>query len=189
MSGTDDVIWLTYDALSVRLGITPESCRNLVRRRRWARQDGNDGARRIGVPREYLDDRDNPAPVSGPTDGDMDLPTDGGINPPHDGAMTMALAALERHLSRLEDDLTQARAQITDLALERDEARAALKQVDVLRAQLDAERARASAAELDRDRWHTEAQQDQAARAINADKVRAELIAWKAQPWWRRALG
>lgn len=195
MPDTDDVIWLTYDALSARLGITPESCRNLVRRRRWARQDGNDGARRIGVPHDYLEERDDSS-TCGPADGAIESPTSVPTDAPVDGGMVMALAALERHIGRLEGDLAQARGQIGVLTLERDEARAAVRQVELLCVQLDAERARASAVELDRDRWHDEARQDRAARIAEAEKaqaeaddVRAELKAWRARPWWRRALG
>lgn len=197
MADTDDVLWLTYDALAARLGIGSESCRNLVRRRRWARQDGNDGLRRIGVPREYLSERDEvSSPTRAPTDVEGDPPTDVATALPSDGGVALALTALERHIRRVEDDLDQARGQIEVLTSERDEARAALGQVEVLRAQLDAGHARIQAAEADRDRWYAEAQQDRATRLSDAerahaeaDAVRVELAAWKARPWWRRAFG
>lgn len=205
MPASDDVVWLTYDALAARLGITSESARNLVRRRRWERIDGNDGARRIGVPHDYLSERDDsPSPMMGdtvaPSDGGILVPHDGGDgrpdDRPHDGGMTVALAALERHIRRIEEDLSETRDQIRVIAAERDEARAALAQIDVLRAQLDSERARTGAAEQDRDRWFSEARQDREARFAQAaqaqaevEAVRAELMAWKARPWWRRAFG
>jgi hypothetical protein len=46
--------WLTYDELADRLGIGRESARTLVKRKRWARQPGNDGRARIGVPLEEI---------------------------------------------------------------------------------------------------------------------------------------
>lgn len=201
MPDTDDVVWLTYDALSTRLGITPESCRNLVRRRRWARQDGNDRVRRIGVPQDYLSERDEPtsplaAPIMGDTDGDTNPPTNGGARGPHDGGMAVALAALERHVERIEADLDNARDQITVVTAERDEARAALVQIEVLRVQLDAQRCQLDAAVEDRDRWHAAAELDRATHRTDAEqareeaeKLRAELTRWQARPWWRRAFG
>ena len=48
------VEWLTYDELADRLGIGRESARTLVKRKRWARQPGNDGRARIGVPLEEI---------------------------------------------------------------------------------------------------------------------------------------
>lgn len=201
MPDTDDVVWLTYDALSARLGITPESCRNLVRRRRWARQDGNDRVRRIAVPYDYLSERDEPPsspaalPIGG-TDGDTNPPTHGVDRVPHDGGMIVALAALERHVERIEADLNHARDQVAAVTAERDEARAALVQIEVLRVQLDAQRCQLSAAEQDRDRWHAEAEQDRAARRADAEQARAEaenlrtaFTKWEARPWWRRAFG
>lgn len=201
MPDTDDVVWLTYDALSTRLGITPESCRNLVRRRRWARQDGNDRVRRIGVPQDYLSERDEPTspidtPIVGGTDGDTNPPMHGGNHVPHNGGMVVALAALERHVERIEAELDHARDQISAVTAERDEARAALAEIGLLRVQLDAHRCQLEAAQQDRDRWHAEAEQDRAVRRTdaetaraNAEAVRAELAAYKARPWWRRAFG
>jgi chromosome segregation ATPase len=108
----------------------------------------------------------------------------------------VTLAALERHIKRIEEDLAQAHEQVTAISVERDEARAALAQIDVLRAQLDSERSRTGAAEQDRDRWYSEAQQDREARLAEAAKaqaeveaIRAEFTAWRARPWWRRAFG
>lgn len=201
MPDTDDVVWLTYDALALRLGITPESCRNLVRRRRWARQDGNDGARRIGVPHDYLSERDEPPfPIDGaispPMDGTANPPTEGGMHGPTDGGLSIALATLERHIERLEGELAEAKEALAAAISERDAERVVAAQVEALRSILEVERARVSTAEQDRDRWHAEAQQDRTARLMDAEKaqaqadaIRAELAAWKARPWWRRAFG
>lgn len=201
MPNADDVVWLTYDALAIRLGITPESCRNLVRRRRWARQDGNDGARRIGVPAEYLAERDDtPSPADGaidpPIDGASDVPLSGGAYAPAEGAIAAVLTTLERHIERLEGELAETKAELAAMTVERDTERAVAAQVEALRSVLEVERARAGTAEQDRDRWHAEAQQDRAARLADAEKaqaqadaIRAELADWKARPWWRRVLG
>ncbi len=50
----DAVVWLTYDEIATWLGIERESARQQVKRKRWARQNGNDGKVRIAVPEEVL---------------------------------------------------------------------------------------------------------------------------------------
>lgn len=67
---------LTYSELATALGITVGSAKNLVRRKRWMRSNGNDGAARIAVPDEYLIEHRKSGIGAG---------TDGDINPPHDG--------------------------------------------------------------------------------------------------------
>src|SRR5215207_6706343 len=46
--------WLSYDDLAKALGITPDSARRLVARKRWPRKPGNDGRALIAVPAERL---------------------------------------------------------------------------------------------------------------------------------------
>jgi hypothetical protein len=46
--------WMTYDEMATALGITPESARRLVTRRKWPRKIGSDGKARIAVPAERL---------------------------------------------------------------------------------------------------------------------------------------
>src|SRR5215210_449601 len=46
--------WLSYDDLAKALGITPDSARRLVARKRWPRKPGNDGRALIAVPVERL---------------------------------------------------------------------------------------------------------------------------------------
>ena len=97
------------------------------------------------------------------------------------------IAALSSHIERLERALRDAKTTLSDMTVQRDEARSsataareevwmARGQIDVLRAQIEAERARTAAADrraeevaADRDRWHAES----TAR----------------RPWWRRLAG
>jgi hypothetical protein len=51
---TTDTRWLTYDEIAAALGITPDSARRLVARKKWSRTAGNDGKARIGVPVERI---------------------------------------------------------------------------------------------------------------------------------------
>jgi hypothetical protein len=86
------VEWLTYDELADRLGIGRESARTLVKRKRWARQPGNDGRARIGVPLE-------------------EIPARGEQAPERSGDQTGAvLAVLTRHIERLESLLADTQA-------------------------------------------------------------------------------
>ena len=48
--------WLTYAEASERLGIKPESVKRRARSRKWPRRVGNDGAARVLVPFERLED-------------------------------------------------------------------------------------------------------------------------------------
>ena len=72
----DDIQWMTYAELAETLGIGADSARNLVRRKRWARQTGNDGLARIGVPVEHLEEHHKCA------DGAYDAPTSPPTSPP-----------------------------------------------------------------------------------------------------------
>jgi hypothetical protein len=47
---------MTYDELASALGITPDSARRLVARKKWQRSPGNDGRARIHVPPDALPD-------------------------------------------------------------------------------------------------------------------------------------
>src|SRR5918998_5196380 len=128
-------VWLTYDELAERLGIERESARQHVKRKHWARQRGNDGKVRIGVPEEVLSARSEPdteggtEPVQAPV---QPLVQDPGVT-----------AVLTRHIERLETQLEEALKRVG----ERDEL---LTQRDVLTTQVDALRAALAAAERDR---------------------------------------
>src|SRR5215203_3794088 len=49
---------LTFAELAKRAGITIGGAKNLVRRKRWARHAGNDGATRVSVPVGFLAEAD-----------------------------------------------------------------------------------------------------------------------------------
>jgi hypothetical protein len=55
MDGTTS---MTFAELAKRAGITLGSAKNLVRRKRWTRHLGNDGATRVCVPQDYLTETD-----------------------------------------------------------------------------------------------------------------------------------
>lgn len=147
-----DTRWMTYDELAAALGITPDSARRLVARKKWPRKAGNDGRARIGVPAERIPDR---PPVGAPDEIPDDTP-----DSPADARddITPVIRVLSQHIERLEKELESVRA-------ERDIERAraadlALKaaQVDALNAVLDAEKKRAEEIGNDRDRWAAQAE-------------------------------
>lgn len=47
---------MTYDELATALGITPDSARRLVARKKWSRSPGNDGKARVHVPPDVIPD-------------------------------------------------------------------------------------------------------------------------------------
>jgi hypothetical protein len=163
-------VWLTYDELAERLGIERESARQHVKRKHWARQRGNDGKVRIGVPEEVLSSRSEPD-------------TEGGTEPVqapvHDPGVT---AVLTRHIERLEAQLEDSLKRAGDrdeVAKERDLLIAQIESLnDSTKIQVDALRAALAAAERDRDRWHEMA---------TAKPEQAALV--ERRSWWRRLAG
>lgn len=176
----DVVRWLTYQELADALGIGGDSARNLVRRKRWARQSGNDGLARIGVPIEHLEqhtcggsDAPTNAPADPPTDGD----TDGGMV----AAMEAHLESLQAEVTRLAalnatgrvdlereqgraDDLTRELAAVREalavVTAARDAEAARAGQVDVLNAMLEIERQRLTETRQEADQRLAEARQE-----------------------------
>lgn len=118
---------LTYTELAAALGITGASARNLVRRRRWRRDKGNDGQARIAVPVDVLAQR---APASAdtapPTMPDMTAPTTAPSPESHVDIVELRIA-----YARLEEALGS------------------------IRAVVEIERERRAAVEADRDAWRT----------------------------------
>ncbi|MFC1456407.1 hypothetical protein ACETIH_06665 [Microvirga arabica] len=166
-------VWLTYDELAERLGIERESARQHVKRKHWARQKGNDGKVRIGVPEEVLSTRSEPdtetgsAPVQPPVHA-----------PASDPSVT---AVLTRHIERLELQLEETLKRVAErdeLVIQRDAART---ERDIANTQVEALRAALSAAERDRDRWYD------VATAPKPESQKAEAVERKS--WWRRLAG
>lgn len=166
---------MTYDDIASEMGLKPPSARQLVRRKGWRRVPGNDGRARVEVPVDELA-REIERGVDTPVDPEPfepvepETPVEAPVTPP-------IVTALESHVARLERAL-EASAIALSLALSergeavtaaqalRDEAATARTEIAVLRVQLDAERQRAEAAQVERERWHEMAR----------------------QPWWKRLI-
>jgi hypothetical protein len=163
-------VWLTYDELAERLGIERESARQHVKRKHWARQRGNDGKVRIGVPEEVLSARSEPD-------------TEGGTEPVQAPVQDPGVTAvLTRHIERLEAQLEEALKRAGDkdeVVKERDLLIAQVESLnDSTKIQVDALRAALAAAERDRDRWH---------EVATAKPEQAAPV--ERRSWWRRLAG
>jgi outer membrane murein-binding lipoprotein Lpp len=135
-----DTKWMTYAEIAELLGIGADSARNLVRRRRWPRQAGNDGLARIGVPVEYLDEN---AKADGPIDPPADPPADSPTNGTIDGGHVISI--LTSHINRLEREMEALREDRDAERRHREAERNRLQsEIEVLRSERDAERLRAS---------------------------------------------
>jgi hypothetical protein len=151
---------VTYAELATRLGITVPSAKNLCRRKKWSRAPGNDGATRISIPQDYLDEH---APqsraISTGTDTGTDADTSTATSTGTGGGIHLsALAVLERQIERLESE-------VAALKTERDVLASMPVQVAALRATLEAVTA-------ERDRLLTR-----------------EHLREQRRPWWRRLAG
>lgn len=156
----EDVRLLTYDEIASAFGITRESARQLVIRKRWGRRKGNDGKARIEVPEEALENVSPPEHTPpAPSDNTGDDPSDRtssstGDDPSHDTSdLSAAVAILERHTGRLEGELAAMRVKLETMEGERDVERARAGQVAVLEAVLEIERTRLAEARQEADRW------------------------------------
>jgi hypothetical protein len=160
-----DVKWMTYAELAEALGIGSDSTRNLVRRKRWPRRPGNDGLARIGVPMEHLSKHSKPeGGINPPSDEPISPPAGAPIEPPTDGGI---IQVLNRHIERLERE-------VEILKGERDAERARAVQVDSLKAALDIERQRVDEWKAVADRW-----------AMQTERLSERRRGW--WPWRRSA--
>ena len=137
--------WLSYNDMAKALGITPDSARRLVARKRWPRQQGNDGRTLVAVPSERLPP-DN-APDASPDDpsdtrGDFTPDIPPAVAPDVSGVLTV----LTRHIERLEAELAAA-------VSERDVERTRAAQGAVLEAVLEIERTRLTESRQEAERW------------------------------------
>jgi hypothetical protein len=152
----EDVRLLTYDEIASLFGITRESARQLVIRKRWGRTKGNDNRARIEVPEDAItgaSTSDAPSHDTGHDPSDDTSERTG--ESPSDFAAVVAV--LERHAGRLEAELAAARSRIEAVEGERDAERAKASQVAVLEAVLEIERTRLAEARADADRSRAEA--------------------------------
>jgi hypothetical protein len=104
MSSTmSDTKAYTYAELAAALGTGVPSVRNLVRRKRWARVNGNDKLARILVPVDYVEkERQQPAPTGGMPHAAQAAA--------QDAPQETALMVLTRHIERLEAELEPLRS-------------------------------------------------------------------------------
>lgn len=170
---------MTYDELAEALGKSPEAARQIVKRRRWRRTQGNDGKARISVPVEelQLDQAVDPAstdavtPRSKPGRSQVDRPDVSEV-------LTGHIKRLEGDVQALKEERDREKAIRAEAESSRDQAfelhRNLSIEIGALRSSIETEKARASfererALELkaERDRWA-----DQASRS-----------------WWKRLLG
>jgi hypothetical protein len=177
MSDTQDTRWLSYDDLAKALGITPDSARRLVSRKKWPRKTGNDGRALIAVPAERLAQDKPPGVVedavpaivpaivadASPETGDDILPVV--------RVLTGHIERLEQQLAAAQAELTEERARAAALALQAAE-------VDALNTVLETERQRIEDLKTERDRW-----------AAQAERLAMPAPAPVSRGWWpfRRA--
>src|SRR3954468_69947 len=83
---------LTYAEMASVMGITLASAKNLTRRKRWPRTRSNEGLVRVLVPLDYLDEPDGREGSGSSPEGLVDGRQEA----------LGAIAALERHVARLE---------------------------------------------------------------------------------------
>ena len=116
---TDQTRALTYAEMASTMAITLASAKNLTRRKRWSRQAGNDGLVRVLVPLDYLEED---ASAEGHHDGSHDSPPESRAEGRQEALG--AIAALERHVTRLEAAMMAAETALAEARTDADEARA-----------------------------------------------------------------
>jgi hypothetical protein len=187
MTDTTDTRWLTYDELAAALGITPDSARRLVARKKWPRMQGNDGRARIGVPAERIPDSPPVIPHDDSTDDGPDDTPDAGDD------ITPIVKVLTQHIERIEKELDSAkserdveRARVAQLALQ-------AAQVDALKAIIEIKQQQAEEAkkrfeemqkQADERAEELKAERDRWASALEASQRQLTHQAEKRSGWW-----
>ena len=139
---------LTYDQIAERLGISVDSARRHVLRKRWRKSRGNDGRSIVQVPADFLEEHDGRK--DGPADSPADAGTDDGTSvvptvlPTDTMAVLMTdmasrLAAAQDELAEMARQLGAAEGELKAVTVERDRLLDLLRQE---RERLDQERAR-----------------------------------------------
>jgi hypothetical protein len=130
---SDEVVWMTYEALAERLGIEKESARQRARRGMWARRKDNAGRLTVAVPIEVLEAPPEARHEPLPDEEDALHDTR------HEADETRYL---NRYVEKIEQALEAAQQKIVAIERERDEARteaaAAEKARAVTEAQIEA---------------------------------------------------
>jgi hypothetical protein len=178
-----DIRWLTYDELSSELGIARESARQLVIRKRWSKNKGNDGKARIGVPEELLQARTSADTGDGTS---PDTSHDPSESPSADtGDDPSVIRVLTRHIERLEKERDALADRLSAVAAERDEGRLHAASVEPLRATIDllkqalnTEKNRTEELRRERDRWSNMAEAQRQLVDLTRKKPGRGFLGW-----------
>ena len=163
---------MTYAELAAVWGVSSEAARKKVEGLRLPRSTGNDGKVRVMIDLGEVQHRPAKSRSDRKAAGDR----------PETESLRQHIATLQAEVVRL---ASLADSNRSDFERERDRAdRSAADLMALVERVADAERMRA-AGRADAEKARIEAMDAQ----MRADAVQAELSAWKAQPWWRRALG
>jgi hypothetical protein len=183
--------WLSYDDLAKALGITPDSARRLVARKRWPRKSGNDGRALIAVPVERLLQPGTPPGLDATPDISPDdiSPVSPDVLPNAGDDITPVVRVLSQHIERLEKQLEAAWAELSEERARTASLALQAAQVDALNAILEVERRRVDDLKAERERWATQAERlaltvPQPAPAPPAS-VQMQSRSW--WPFWRRS--
>ena len=176
---TDDVRWLTYDELASELGITRESARQLVIRKRWSKSRGNDGKARVGVPEELLQAR-----TSDDT-GDATPPDMSDDTSRSTSADLSVIRVLTRHIERIEKERDALADRLSAVEAERGEERLKAATVeplkatiDLLKQALDTEKNRTDELRQERDKWSSMAEASQRQLEDPTRKPSRSFLGW-----------
>jgi hypothetical protein len=170
---------LTYAELADVWGVSPEAARKKVEGLRLPRQPGNDGKVRVLIDLDDVQHRPQKPKSTRRPPGDH----------PEIEPLRQHVATLKAEVERL---LTLAGSNRADFERERERAERAAADLMVLADRLtEAEQARAARLfEAEKARAEADQARSEAAKIqVEADGLRAELLGWKARPWWRRAFG
>lgn len=178
---TEDVRLLTYDEIASTFGITRESARQLVIRKRWGRQKGNDGKARIEVPVDAINTSDDPSHDTSDATGHVTPPSPSVSTSDDPSDDATAFSILARHIDRLEGELSELK-----VSLEAERVRAA--EVPPLRAHLEAEQRRSSELREELDLARQRASQVDALRAVlEVEQRRAAELKAERDQWQEKA--
>jgi hypothetical protein len=173
MDSEPDARWLSYDEIADMRGIDRASAIRMVRRRKWSKQDANDGTTRVAVPGAFFRAKRTKASSPG-TIAAGPPQVVRGMPPGNDNDNAPTIKALSDHVRTLSEQLALAQKGVVDrdqaiaerdrVAVEREE------RLQVARDQAAAERTRAAVAEA------------------KLEETKAALVEAR-RPFWRRWIG
>ncbi|MBL6082080.1 hypothetical protein JMJ56_29315 [Belnapia sp. T18] len=172
-SDAANVRWLSYDEIADMRGIDRASAIRMVRRKRWPKQDGNDGTTRVAVPGQFFRTKRTKQDDLGqtPTLPVLFIPGQALNDPGQPADKSSATKALEDAVATLVEELGQDRAELR--------AEVAVLQLRVEMAEADTKAER----EL-----RTEAEKRAAVAEAKLEAAEAALTEAR-RPFWRRWIG